>query len=111
MTKITFCDRCTIEIERINRDEWLDSFHEPEIVGSWDHSVLLKAFYLESSTESSIRKVQRFHLCKKCMKGYNKIINKLINKSDKEVGNFMKLANKDEGKSKDKKFTFFKKKK
>ncbi len=90
MVKITFCDRCTIEIRRTNR---------PVDYGEFDNEDFESLFEDDS--------IQKFHLCNECLKGYNKLI---VN-TNKEISNFMKSANKDEGKSKDKKFTFFKKKK
>ena len=96
MAKITFCDRCAIEIRRVNKDGANDEFNDEDFNGIFEN--------LDGMLDNLMR-VQKFHLCDKCLKGYNKI----INNANKEISNFMKSANKDEGKSKDKKFSFFKK--
>lgn len=101
MVKITYCDRCGIELKRIEKSED-DGFGDFEDFGSaFENFGQGKENILNGKLMPN--KVLKVQLCQDCVKGYNNI----VNKANEEIRSYLKEKNvKKEKKTSEKKKKF-----
>ena len=100
MVKITYCDRCSTELKRVEKGED-DGFGDFEDFGSaFDNFGQGKENILNGKLMPN--KVLKVQLCQDCVKGYNKI----VNKANEEIKAYLKES-KETKKTEKKKFGLF----